>query len=339
MAMCLKFGINSPMRGNTFGKLFSITTFGESHGVALGAVIDGVPAGLDFSLDDLQSELDRRRPGRLKVTTARDEADQVEVLSGMFEGKTLGTPIAVMVRNTNQRSQDYNKDMVRPGHGDVTYSQKFGHRDYRGGGRSSGRETLARVAGGYFAGLVLKNVQFCAYISQIGKYKAKADSPFETKFEKLHFGAPEKEKEIENYLLDLKQNGESAGGKVQLHIRNLEAGLGEPVFDKLKADLAKAMTSIGSCVGVTFGIGEDFVSTPGTVATQSRENFGGIEGGISNGEEIVMTLLFRAPSTVGQKAREGRHDPCILPRVLPVVEAMAKLTIADHYLRQNAYQI
>ena len=339
MAICLKFGINPSMRGNTFGKLFSITTFGESHGVALGAVIDGVPAGLEFSLEDLQSELDRRRPGRLKVTTARDEADQAEVLSGIFEGKTLGTPIAVVVRNTNQRSQDYNKDMARPGHGDITYADKFGHRDYRGGGRSSGRETLSRVAGGYFAGLILKDVRFKAYISQIGKYQGVCTSPFETSFGKLHFGAPSMEDELESYLLNLKQNGESAGGKVSLHIKNVEAGLGEPVFDKLKADLAKAMTSIGSCVGVTFGIGEDFVSTPGTVATQSRENFGGIEGGISNGEEIVMTLFFRAPSTVGEKAREGRHDPCILPRVLPVVEAMAKITIADHYLRQNAYQI
>lgn len=327
------------MRGNTFGKLFSITTFGESHGVALGVVVDGVPAGLEFKLEDLQELLDRRRPGRLNVTTARDEADQAEVLSGIFEGKTLGTPIAVIVRNTNQRSQDYDKEMARPGHGDITFTQKFGHRDHRGGGRASGRETLARVAGGYFAGLVLKDVQFKAYISKIAKFESGEIDPFSTKFKKLHFGMPEKEEEIEKYLLDLKKNGESAGGKVRLHIKGLSAGLGEPVFDKLKADLAKAMTSIGSCVGVTFGIGEDFTHTPGSVATQTRDNFGGIEGGISNGEELVMTLFFRAPSTVGQKAKEGRHDPCILPRVLPVVEAMAKLTIADHQLRQNAYQI
>lgn len=330
------------MRGNTFGKLFSITSFGESHGVALGVVVDGMPAGIPFAIEDLQKELDRRRPGRLKVATARDEADQVEILSGIFEGKTLGTPIAAIVRNTNQRSQDYNKDFARPGHGDITYQQKFGHRDHRGGGRSSGRETLSRVIGGYFAGLVLgdflRDIKFKAYIERVAHFTATNDSPFATDFGELGFADPAMEGEIKSYLMDIKSKGESAGGIVRLNVDGLPAGLGEPVFDKLKADLAKAMTSIGSCVGVDFGIGSLFTHMSGTQATSERKNFGGIEAGISNGELLEMSLYFRAPSTVGEKAKEGRHDPCILPRVLPVVESMAKIVLADHLLRQNAYQ-
>lgn len=328
------------MRGNTFGKLFSITTFGESHGVALGVIIDGVPAGLTFKAQELQAQLNRRRPGRLKETTARDEADQFEVLSGIFEEKTLGTPISIIVRNTNQRSQDYSKDMYRPGHADKTTELKFGHRDYRGGGRASGRETLTRVIGGYFAQCILKETKAIAKITQLGEKQFKKDTNF-TKLASSQLGLSEesKENEVSQYLLDLKADGNSIGGKVTLKIYDCPPALGEPVFDKLKADLAKAMLSIGSCIGIEFGIGNDFTLKTGKEITADQANFGGIEGGISNGETIELTLSFRPPSTVGQKAKEGRHDPCILPRVLPVVESMALIVLADHFLRQNAYQI
>lgn len=326
------------MRGNTFGKLFSITSFGESHGPAMGVIIDGMPAGVEFDPKALQVQMDRRRPGRLKSTTSRDEADQVEILSGVFEDKTLGTPIMAMVKNTNHKSQDYNKDFARPGHGDITFQDKFGHRDYRGGGRASGRETLSRVIGGHFASLLIPQVKFKAYIEQVGEFKASCNSPFSTKFGNLGFADPSKEDEIESYLMDLKLKGESAGGIVKLEIEGTPKGLGEPVFDKLKAELAKAMCSIGSCAGIDFGLGFDFINKSGTEATSDIDNFGGIEAGISNGKKIIMRLYFRPPSTVGEKAKQGRHDPCILPRVLPVVEAMAKIVIADHFLRQNAYQ-
>lgn len=328
------------MRGNTFGKLFSITTFGESHGEALGVIIDGVPAGLKFDPESLQTELDRRRPGRLKETTARNEADKFEVLSGIFEEKTLGTPISIIVSNTNQRSSDYNKEMYRPGHADKTTELKFGHRDYRGGGRASGRETLCRVIGGYFASLIIPELNVIAKITQIGPEKISSPDDFRSiKNSTLGLSDHSKDKEISNYLLKLKEDGNSIGGKVTLKLYNSPKGLGEPVFDKLKAELAKAMLSIGSCVGVDFGIGEDFTIKTGKEITENTDNFGGIEGGISNGDPIVLTLSFRPPSTVGEKAKQGRHDPCILPRVLPVVESMAKIVIADHFLRQNAYQI
>lgn len=327
------------MRGNTFGKLFSITTFGESHGVALGVTIDGVPAGLEFNSEQLQAQLDRRRPGRLKETTARNEADKFEILSGIFENKTLGTPITVIVRNTNQRSSDYSKDMYRPGHADKTTQLKFGHRDYRGGGRASGRETLCRVIGGYFASLVLPEINTIARITQLGEKKFEGNQDFKLlKESKLGLSQEDKDDEISKYLLELKEDGNSIGGKVTVKIYNTPIGIGEPVFDKLKADLAKAMLSIGSCIGVNFGIGEDFTTKTGKEITEDVLNFGGIEGGISNGDPIVLTLSFRPPSTVGEKAKQGRHDPCILPRVLPVVESMANLVIVDHFLRQNAYQ-
>ena len=315
------------MRGNSFGNTFTITTFGESHGVALGVIVDGIPAGLPFDGKELQAELDRRRPGRLKVGTSRNEADQFEILSGIFEDKTLGTPITVSVRNTNQRSKDYkelkDKGNYRPGHADQTTMDKFGHRDHRGGGRSSGRETLARVIGGYFAGLILpKDITFSARITKISGLDPNASA-----------------EETEAYLLNLKKIGESAGGVVELTINNCPSGLGEPVFDKLKADLSKAMVSIGSCMGVTFGLGVEFANLLGSEISTEQGNFGGIEGGISNGEAIRAQLYFKAPSTIGEKATAGRHDPCILPRVLPVVESMAKITICDHYLRQNSFQL
>lgn len=325
------------MRGNIFGKLFTVTTFGESHGEALGVVIDGVPAGLEFNAKNLQTELDRRRPGRLKVSTSRDESDKFEVLSGIFENKTLGTPISVIVRNSNQKSSDYDKlkNEHRPGHADKTTEIKFGHRDHRGGGRASGRETLARVIAGYFAGLIIPDISFESYIDQIGPHKFLPQNPAKSK---LGLFDSSKDKEIEEYLVGLKESGESAGGVIKLRIKNCPAGLGEPVFDKLKAELSHALISIGSCMGVTFGLGVDFASQLGSEISTKSSNFGGIEGGISNGDDIVVNLYFKAPSTIGEKAKHGRHDPCILPRVRPVVEAMAKITICDHFLRQSAFQ-
>lgn len=328
------------MRGNQFGKMFSLTSFGESHGTALGVVIDGMPSGITISINDLQKELQRRAPGQDTWTTARKEDDICEILSGVFDNITLGTPICVIVKNTNQRSNDYDKikDDFRPGHADRTTMLKYGIRDHRGGGRASGRETLARVIAGYFASLIISNVQVRAGISQIAHFIAdENDDFFNTKFGKTHFMDIKQEQELIDYLIDCKKNGESAGGKVTLGIKNCPAGLGEPVFDKLKADLSKAMLSIGSCVGFSYGRGVDFASLKGSEISKDTKNFGGIEGGISNGEDIFITLYFKATSTVGDKAKEGRHDPCILPRVVPVVEAMAKIVIADHYLRQKAY--
>jgi chorismate synthase len=326
------------VRGNSFGKLLTITTFGESHGVALGAVVDGVPPGLNFSLDDLAIELKKRAPGQLPGTTARKEDDLPEVLSGIFEGKTLGTPICVIVRNTNQRSKDYDKikDDYRPGHADKTYIQKYGIRDHRGGGRSSGRETLSRVIGGYFASLIIPNIEFEAKISRMGKLTVplKHQSKAANNYGIPHFS----NEEVEKYLLDLKAGGDSCGGEVGLQIRKCPPGLGEPAFDKLKSDMAKALMSIGAVVGVTLGAGTEFLEKSGKEISKESDNFGGIEGGISNGSVIRFSIFIKPTSTVGEKAKEGRHDPCILPRVLPVICSMAKLVIADHYLRQKAYE-
>ncbi len=328
------------MRGNKFGKLFSFVTFGESHGEALGVVLDGVSAGLDFSLEALQLELDRRAPGRVAGTTNRKEADKAEVLSGIFEGKTLGTPIAVIVRNTNQRSKDYDKlkTEYRPGHADETTQNKYGIRDHRGGGRSSGRETLARVIAGYFAGLMIPKIKVRAYISKMGPFESTVEELREREdISPYNFPNTDKNTEIKKYLLGLKANGESVGGRISVLIEGTPVGLGEPAFDKLKADFAKSLLSIGACVSFSFGLGEEMANLMGSEVSTQRGNFGGIEGGISNGEDIFLTTTFKPTSTVGEKAKEGRHDPCILPRAVPVVEAMVKCVLADHLLRQRAY--
>lgn len=330
------------MAGNTFGKILTMTSFGESHGEAMGVVIDGVPPQLDFNLENLQEELDRRAPGKIKGTTSRVELDKAKVLSGIFENKTLGTPIAVMVQNTNQRSSDYNKikDNYRVGHADKTYMDKYGIRDHRGGGRASGRETIARVIGGYFASLILKDIYVRAYVSKLGPFKFDGEiaQRDQSNWGKYHFPKGENEKEIEKFLLDLQRKGESVGGVISIIVDDCMAGLGEPAFDKLKADLAKALLSIGACVSFSFGLGEKMSDMLGSEVSQSRKNFGGIEGGISNGERIFLSLTFKPTSTVGKNAKEGRHDPCIMPRAIPVVEAMVKFVLADHYLRYNAYK-
>lgn len=330
------------MRGNSFGKLFSFVTFGESHGPAFGVVLDGVPSGLKFSLEDLQKELNRRAPGKIEGTTSRTEADQAEVLSGIFEGKTLGTPIAVLVRNTNQRGQDYDKlkNENRPGHADETTMAKYGIRDYRGSGRASGRETLCRVIAGYFATLVMPKIKFKAYTSKIGPFiYPEVPKDLEKNFGAYSFPDQSQTEKIKDYLVDLKQKGDSIGGKVVLVIDEIPKGLGEPVYDKLKADLSKAMMSIGAVTSFSYGLGEKFSEFFGSEVSSDRNNFGGMEGGISNGLRILITLTFKPTSTIGDKAKEGRHDPCIIPRAIPVVEAMAKVVVADHYLRQNAYEM
>lgn len=327
------------MSGNSFGQLFKVTTFGESHGEALGAVIDGMPAGLKVDIEELKKELKRRAPGQHSVHTSRKEEDLPEILSGVFEGKTLGTPITVIVRNTNQRSGDYDalKDNYRPGHADKTTMMKYGYRDHRGGGRASGRETLARVIGGYFAGLIIPKISFYAYIEEVAHFKITNKPDHSTDRGEINIPDKKVSDEVVAFLQDCKANGESAGGVVALSILNSPGGLGEPVFDKLKADFAKAMLSLPACIGFSVANGFELVKLPGSKMSSDSKNFGGMEGGISNGEEITMKMAFKATSTIGEKAKAGRHDPCILPRVVPVVEAMAKIVMADHYLRQKAY--
>ncbi len=309
------------MSGNTFGNIFKVTSFGESHGEAMGVVIDGMPPNIEVDTNALQQELDRRRPGAFKFATSRNEPDKAIILSGVFQNKTLGTPIAVIIKNTNQKSEDYKeiKSNPRVGHADQTTLDKFGIKDHRGGGRASGRETVSRVIAGYFAGLIIPTIKVHALITQIGELRELNGI----------------DKEVENYLFKLKTEGESAGGEVAVSIKNVPKGLGDPCFDKLKATLSHALLSIGSCMGISFGIGEEFKSKLGSEISTDRENFGGIEGGISNGEEICLKLIFKAPSTVGKNAKEGRHDPCILPRVVPVIESMIKITLCDHYLMQK----
>ncbi|MCY4524866.1 MAG: chorismate synthase [Halobacteriovoraceae bacterium] len=301
-------------------------SFGESHGAAMGVVIDGITAGLPFFLEKLQWELSRRSPGKSLSTSSRKEPDEAEILSGIFQGKTLGSPIAVLVRNKDQRQEDYQKmkDSYRPGHADRTTILKYKIRDYRGGGRSSGRETVSRVIAGYFASLIIPEVEVVAFIKKLGPFT---------------FAHPVAElPEVNDYLYDLKKKGESVGGQIGITLKHCPAGLGEPAFDKLKADFAKALLSIGGCVGFSYGASERFMEKPGREISKDINNFGGMEGGISNGNSIEMQAVFKPTSTVGQNALEGRHDPCILPRVLPVAEAMVKFVLADHFLRQNAYK-
>lgn len=327
------------MAGNSFGELFRLTTFGESHGTALGCVVDGMPGNISTNLDDLKKELKRRAPGQHEVHTSRTEQDEPEILSGVFEGKTLGTPIMVIVRNTNQKSEDYKdlKDSYRPGHADKTTMDKFGIRDHRGGGRASGRETLARVIGGYFAGLIIKDVSAYAYIEQVGNFKLSQKPKHGTDRGEINIPEKKMSDDVIAFLKDCKANGESAGGIVTLSLLGVPSGLGEPVFDKMKADLAKALLSLPACVGMDIGAGFQMASMKGSEISADSKNFGGMEGGITNGQEITLRIAFKAPSTLGEKAKSGRHDPCILPRVIPVVEAMAKIVIADHWLRQSAY--
>ena len=354
--------------GSIYGKIFQISTFGESHGAAVGVVVTGCPAGVDFDLDFIQSELDRRKPGQSRITTQRKEADSVEVLSGVFEGKTTGTPIAMLVWNGDQRSKDYSHiaDQFRPSHADFTYQEKYGIRDYRGGGRSSARETVARVAAGALAKLVLQQigVKITAYVSQVGTLK------LTTPVEQLDLAVTETNavrcpdaklaEEMFTYIDEIRKQGDSVGGVVSVYITGCPVGLGEPVFDKLHAELGKAMLSINAVKGFEYGSGFDGVELRGSqhndiivkdeagkVSTLTNHS-GGIQGGVSNGEPIYFRVGFKPVATImqdqdslnnsGEKivvSGKGRHDPCVVPRAVPIVEAMSAIVLLDFYLRNR----
>ena len=349
------------MSGNTFGKLFAVTTFGESHGLAIGGVVDGCPPGLIISEEDLQVDLDRRKPGTSQFTTARREADEVSILSGVFEGKTTGASIGLLIKNTDQRSQDYSKikDSFRPGHADYTYQQKFGLRDYRGGGRSSARETAVRVAAGGIAKKYLKqvhNIDIHGYISQIGPVVIDKVDHIITNTNP--FFCPDKDKlaELEQYMRDLKKEGNSVGARVSVCAINVPVGLGEPVFDRLDAEIAHAMMGINAVKGVEIGDGFDVVTQKGTDHRDemSPEGFytnhaGGVLGGISTGQEILVHMALKPTSSISISGKtidingnaadiitKGRHDPCVGIRAVPIAEAMLAIVLMDHLLRHRA---
>ncbi len=335
---------------NTFGELFRVTTFGESHGVALGAVIDGCPAGVPLTRELVQAALDRRRPGQSAVTTPRAEPDQVELLSGVYQGKTLGTPIAAVVRNQDQRSQDYARLAVedRPGHADKVWRERFLHRDPRGGGRTSGRETLSRVIGGAVAEALLARevpaLKVVGWVSQVGPLVAPLPAPGLTRAEvdRSPTRCPDLQvaAQMEALIVDAKARGDSWGGALHVRVEGLPAGLGEPVFGKLKAVLSAALGSVGAVTGVVWGPEdlEERIKAPGTAFHARRPDgtptdvYGGIQGGLSNGEPLMVRVLFKPPATLTDHAKGGRHDPCILPRAVPVAEAMVAMVLADLYL-------
>lgn len=334
------------MSANQFGSRFVVTSFGESHGAALGVVIDGCPAGVTFDEGLLKKELERRRPGHHgsgQIVSGRQEIDAPEVLSGVFEGQTLGTPIAVMVRNQDARSQDYKeiKTTPRAGHADDMWKNKFGHSDHRGGGRSSGRETVSRVMAGAFAQMLLKHVsaptRVIGYASQIGSFilseeersqvAQKDVDSFQARF------PSSRDQEVAEMLKKAQEQGDSHGGVVEILIQNPPAFLGQPVFHKLKSDLALAFMSVGATNGFELGLGFEAASVPGIQFHQSSQSpYGGIRGGISTGENILLRVSFKPTSSILDVAKKGRHDPCIVTRAIPVLEAMTWLVLADHYL-------
>lgn len=306
--------------GNVIGQIFRVTTFGESHGVALGCVIDGCPPKIPLNEKDIQIELDRRKPGQSNLTTPRAEEDKVKILSGVFQGKTLGTPIAMIVFNEDAKSADYEKlkNVFRAGHADETWQAKYGFRDYRGGGRASGRETVARVMAGAVAKKILatEKIKIFAYAVQIGNAR--------------------EEKKMEKEILDAKVDGDSVGGIIEVVVKNTPKGLGEPVFDKLTADFAKALCSIPAVKGIEFGSGFSAASKKGSEQNDPKKNHaGGILGGISNGEDIIMRIAVKPPSSIRKFGVFGRHDPCIVPRAIPVAEAMTAIVLVDHLLRNK----
>lgn len=358
------------MVGNSFGHLFRITTFGESHGGSVGVVVDGCPPGLELSEGDIQPELDRRRPGQSALTTPRNEEDEIQILSGVFEGRTTGTPILLLARNKDTRSHDYNNlhTLYRPSHADYTYTAKYGIRDWRGSGRASARETLARVAAGAIAKKLLRErlgVEIVSYVSQVGRIRSLM-SPSEVTMEAIEATPvrcpdPSCLPEMITLIEKMRDEGDSVGGVISGVIRGVPAGLGEPVFDKLHAELGKAMLSINAVKGFEIGSGFSGVELQGSEhndpfyvdeegRTRTKTNHaGGVLGGISNGEEITFRVAFKPVATIskeqstvtleGEETKfeaRGRHDPCVLPRAVPIVDAMAALVLADHYLRQVA---
>jgi chorismate synthase len=353
------------MAGNSFGKIFKLTTFGESHGMAIGGIIDGCPANIALDLNAIQFELDRRKPGQSEIVTQRKEADVVEFLSGIFEGKTTGTPIGFLIKNTNQKSKDYShiKNVYRPSHADYTYEKKYGVRDYRGGGRSSARETACRVVAGAIAKQVLSSVQIHAYTSSVG------DIFLEKPYQSLDFAQIDgnevrcPDKDVANRMIEkiktIRKDGNTIGGTITCVLQNVPVGLGEPVFDKLHADLGKAMLSINAVKGFEYGSGfcgakmtgkdhNDQFNEDGSTKTNLS---GGIQGGISNGMDIYFRVAFKPVATLIQKQNtldsqgnivemqgKGRHDPCVVPRAVPIVEAMAALVLVDYYLLNKMYK-
>jgi chorismate synthase len=367
------------MAGNTFGQAFRITTFGESHGVGIGVIVDGCPAGVPIDENFIQSELDRRRPGQSKIVTQRDEADKAQILSGVFEGKSTGHPIAIVIYNQDQRSKDYSHiaDKYRPSHADFTYQSKYGLRDYRGGGRSSARETAARVAGGAIAKMLLntQGVVVNAYVSQVGQLKTeKHYSALDfNEIESTPVRCPDLEMadKMISLIQEVKKAGDTIGGVTTCVIQNCPVGLGEPAFDKLHADLAKAMLSINAAKGFEYGSGFDgvtmrgsehndpfYIANPDRLGTEGgrvktkTNHSGGIQGGISNGEDIYFRVAFKPVATIipaqesvnmaGESVEvtgRGRHDPCVLPRAVPIVESMAAIVVADHFLRNRLAKV
>ncbi|MEP2935402.1 MAG: chorismate synthase [Gilvibacter sp.] len=347
------------MAGNTFGTHFTLTTFGESHGEAIGGIIDGCPAGLAIDLDQVDREMKRRMPGQSAIVTQRKEPDTVKFLSGIFEGTTTGTPIGFVIENTNQKSQDYShiKDVYRPSHADYTYDKKYGIRDYRGGGRSSARETAVRVAAGAIAKQLIKDISITAYVSGVG------DLQLDKPYQELDFSVieqnpircadPEMAQQMEDLIRLVRKDGDTVGGTISCVIKGVPVGLGEPVFDKLHAQLGRAMLSINAVKGFEFGSGfagtkqrgsqhNDIFNQDGSTKTNHS---GGVQGGISNGEDIYFNVAFKPVATImqsqdtidskGNQAQmqgKGRHDPCVVPRAVPIVEAMAALVLTDYWL-------
>ncbi len=347
------------MAGNTFGTIFKVSTFGESHGKAIGGVLDGCPSGIELDLDAIQKDLDRRKPGQSAIVTQRKEPDEVEFFSGIFEGKTTGTPIGFAIHNTNQKSKDYGhiKDSYRPSHADYVYDQKYGFRDYRGGGRSSARETASRVVAGAIAKQFLKGIEIQAYVSQVGDMRLNKDYKeldlSLTESNAVRCPDTEMAAKMEEYIKSIKKEGDTIGGIITCVAKNVPVGLGEPVFDKLHAELGKAMLSINAVKGFEYGSGFEGVKMKGSAhndqfnvdgSTQTNHS-GGIQGGISNGMDIYFNVAFKPVATVIQgyetidKAGnmvktqgKGRHDPCVVPRAVPIVEAMTALVLADYTL-------
>jgi len=347
------------MAGNTFGKIFKLTTFGESHGKAIGGIIDGCPAGVSVDFDKIQYEMDRRKPGQSKIVTQRKEPDTVEFLSGIFEGITTGTPIGFMIHNNNQKSKDYEhiKNSYRPSHADFVYEKKYGFRDYRGGGRSSARETAARVVAGSIAKQFMSGVQFNAFVSGVGELKLKnphlVNNFSSVESNPVRCPDPKMAKDMEELIRQIRKEGDTVGGMITCVIKNVPIGLGEPVFDKLHAELGKAMLSINAVKGFEYGSGfegaswrgskhNDLFNTDGTTKTNYS---GGIQGGISNGMDVYFNVAFKPVATIMQDQEtidrsgnetimqgKGRHDPCVVPRAVPIVEAMASLVLADNFL-------
>ena len=359
------------MSGNSFGKIYKLTSFGESHGKAIGGIIDGCPPGIEIDVNSIQKELDRRKPGQSKVTTLRDEPDKLEILSGIFEGKTLGTPIGFLIWNKESKSSDYDKlkDVFRPSHADFTYEKKYGIRDHRGGGRSSARETIARVVAGAIAKIILNQygIQIRAFVKQIHNISIDKEynigELFAIKENVLRCPDDNATKLMLEAIEEAKQNGDSLGGIIQCLIEGLPPGLGEPVFDKFHAQLGKAVLSINAVKGIEFGLGFQSTKLKGSEHNdeffveddkiRTKTNFsGGIQGGLTNGEQVYFNVAFKPTASIKSIQKtvnlekketniqiEGRHDPCVLPRAVPIVEAMAAMVTLDFLLLQNAYKI